>query len=84
MNRYLLFGGDTYYPLGGWDDFIESYETVDEAEEEALREESNEERREIILRYADSCVLLDWSHIIDKRNGNKVRSYYRGKVDTDG
>lgn len=22
MKRYMLFAGDTYYPAGGWDDFV--------------------------------------------------------------
>lgn len=31
MNRYLLFVGDTYYPSGGWDDFIGPYDSVSDA-----------------------------------------------------
>lgn len=26
MKRYLLFMGDQYYPLGGWDDFKTSFD----------------------------------------------------------
>jgi len=29
--RYLLFAGSSYYPLGGWDDFKKSFESLDEA-----------------------------------------------------
>ena len=28
---YLLFAGDFYYPNGGWDDYIGSFLTIDEA-----------------------------------------------------
>ena len=31
MKRYLLFRGDQWYPLGGWDDFFGSYDTIEEA-----------------------------------------------------
>ena len=33
MKRYLLFGGGYYYPMGGWLDFEDSYDTIDEAKE---------------------------------------------------
>lgn len=29
--RYLLFGYDTYYPLGGMNDLIDSFDTIEEA-----------------------------------------------------
>lgn len=31
MKRFLLFGGDRYYPLGGWYDIQEGYDTLKEA-----------------------------------------------------
>lgn len=31
MKRYLLFAGSYYYPGGGWDDFIQSFDTLEEA-----------------------------------------------------
>lgn len=33
--RFLLFGGEYYYPLGGWGDFIQDFATADEAKEYA-------------------------------------------------
>jgi hypothetical protein len=33
MKRYLLFCGDIYYPSGGWDDFVNYYDTIEEARE---------------------------------------------------
>jgi hypothetical protein len=32
MNKYLLFAGDEFYPEGGMDDFIGSYDTVAECQ----------------------------------------------------
>ena len=31
MKRYLLFTGEYYYPSGGWRDFRDSFDTVEEA-----------------------------------------------------
>lgn len=36
-DRFLLFGGDTYYPLGGWADFKGSFPNVKQAVAEAAR-----------------------------------------------
>lgn len=33
MKQFLLFGGDNYYPSGGWGDFKGSFDTVSEAVE---------------------------------------------------
>lgn len=31
MKRYAVFGFEGYYPSGGWNDFLESFDTVEEA-----------------------------------------------------
>lgn len=36
MKRYLLFAGDTYYPSGGWSDFVKDYDTEEEADADGL------------------------------------------------
>lgn len=33
MKRYLAFFGQTYYPMGGMNDFIGDFDTVEEAKE---------------------------------------------------
>jgi hypothetical protein len=33
MKRYLLFSGSNYYASGGWNDFREDYDTLEEAKE---------------------------------------------------
>lgn len=35
MKRFLLFGGDQYYPLGGWQDYKEDFSTKQSALREA-------------------------------------------------
>ncbi len=32
MKKYALFAGESYYPSGGWGDFVDSFDTVAEAE----------------------------------------------------
>lgn len=36
---YLVFAGNTYYPMGGWSDFIGTAKTVDAARLLALHEQ---------------------------------------------
>lgn len=31
MKRFLLFAGENYYPLGGWTDFRDDFDTLEEA-----------------------------------------------------
>lgn len=32
MKRFLLFAGDSYYPIGGWRDIKGSADTIEEAQ----------------------------------------------------
>lgn len=32
MKNFLLFAGSLYYPTGGWDDFVDSFATIEEAQ----------------------------------------------------
>ena len=51
--RYLLFGGDTYYPCGGMSDLSGSFDTLEAAEESAKNQEHE----------------FDWYHIYDSQTG---------------
>lgn len=33
MKRFLLFGGDHFYARGGWVDFLDSYDTLEDAKD---------------------------------------------------
>ena len=59
MKRYLLFSGSDYYPAGGWDDFINSFNTLIEAR--AAGEESNKEDKD-----------WKWFHIVDLKTGRRI------------
>ena len=50
MKRYLLFSGNDYYPTGGWGDFVDDFDTIEEAEAYARKEPLSE---------------WQWWHIID-------------------
>ena len=48
---YLLFAGFSYYPCGGFDDFIDSYSCIDSCK-----------RAFAILKKEHS---YDWAHVVD-------------------
>ncbi len=57
MKRFLLFSGPQYYPGGGWDDFIDSFDSLEEAQQ----------------YIADKCSEWgQWSHIIDTSTWEKI------------
>lgn len=71
MKRFLLFGGDTYYALGGFHDFVGSYDTyvgAFEVSEKMLSDMADDYR-------------LDWTHIVDSKTGEMV---YRSEVQAHG
>jgi hypothetical protein len=55
MKRFGLFGGDTYYALGGFNDFIGSYDFLENAVAEGHRRQS--------LDYGKDSI--SWWHVID-------------------
>lgn len=60
MNRFAMFGGVQYYGYGGWNDFIGSFETIDEVV-------SHWENNECKGR-------LEWYHCVDLESGKIVRA----------
>ena len=56
----MVFAGFLYYPGGGWEDFIGSCDTLEEARE--LRRATLEENYQ-----------YSWSHIVDLQTGEVVR-----------
>lgn len=41
MKRFLLFVFDEFYPRGGWNDFVDSYETLEAAQARARTRRSD-------------------------------------------
>lgn len=64
MKRYLLFHGYIYYPAGGWDDFEESFDTLDDAKAYVEKNRPNE-------TYS-SWGWYHWYHIIDSQTNEKI------------
>ena len=59
MKKILLFAGMKYYPAGGADDFVDSFESISEAKDH-------------ILKNAGS---YEWANIIDTETGDKMEIY---------
>ncbi len=36
MKRYAVFMYDNYYPSGGWHDFVEAFDSIEEAKKHAV------------------------------------------------
>ncbi len=58
MKRFLLFGGENYYPQGGFNDFIAEFDTYDEARKAAAYI-----KRDYSSKYNSYAV--DWTDIVD-------------------
>ena len=44
MKRYLVFGYDVYYPYGGLNDLIGTFNTEEEIDDYFLKEQSNKDK----------------------------------------
>lgn len=68
---FLLFGGRTYYSAGGWNDYLGSYFTVEEAVADGLalyniRHDYNKPHR-----YGD----VEWFHVVDIQRDEIVHKH---------
>ncbi len=58
LSRYLLFGGDFYYPSGGWFDFVKSSDDRLELMVEAL--ESDKDWAHIVDMEANQRIWMQY------------------------
>ncbi len=58
MKRYLLFAGDYYYPVGGMEDFIGDFSTIERAKNKGVELIKNNK--------------ADWAHVYDALNMEMV------------
>ncbi len=75
MKRYLLFGGDIYYPNGGWDDFVADGDTVESVTPTMVPQEWNQTRRGGKTRRIYpmfNASRLEWFHIIDSETMQQI------------
>ena len=56
MKRYLVFGGESYYARGGWNDFLVSFDELHQA------------KSFISAWKAEDRRTHEWAHIIDSHN----------------
>jgi hypothetical protein len=54
--RFLLFGFDRYYPGGGWNDFLGSFDTAEEAREFAAAQKYQPDCHDVIDTAAGESV----------------------------
>lgn len=56
MKSFLLFGGQAYYARGGWNDFVEGFDSIEEAKikAESLRVQKEREMEG-----------FEWWHVVD-------------------
>ena len=58
MKRYLLFAGHDYYPNGGWSDFHNDFNDLEQAKEMAL---------DLLSKHS-----YDWTQVVDTTIGRQV------------
>jgi len=63
MKRYLLFAGFDRYPEGGWGDFIDSFDSCEEAMAEGIAQDDD---------LGDKYRRYEWYHVIDSETGEYV------------
>lgn len=60
INKYLVFGGEAFYPIGGAEDFQDSFKSLDEAEKFCIIKYGNHNRQ--------------WFQIVDRKSMKIIRS----------
>lgn len=61
MKRYLVFAYHSYYPEGGWNDFVGSVDELAEVDQLLYDREKDD---------------YSWHHVIDTQTWEKVKVYY--------
>lgn len=69
MKRFLLFAGDTYYPIGGWDDHVESFDNIEEAVARASEMLASTDAPKTSRWWNYNH---DWAHVVDLEAGAVV------------
>ena len=65
MKRYLLFAGDQYYPRGGWSDFRDSFDSLEEAFIHGRQKDIS------------GSKWFDWCHVVDTETWTVEHDYER-------
>lgn len=75
MKRYLLFGGMRYYPSGGWEDFVNSFDSIDEAVKVGTEYKTRHgyeigNGKPMTIKYWDH----EWFMIVDRETGEIIKN----------
>lgn len=73
MKRYLLFAGDDYYPLGGWEDFQGDFDLCVNAKN--FRKYYFAGTYQHLAGLAQYEIAFDWKHIVDSHSGCVILVY---------
>ena len=71
---FALFAGENYYPGGGWNDYVGTFDSLDAAyaryiQGPANTDEPDEDGYVATYRY-------DWGHVVNVVSNNVVAKYY--------
>lgn len=76
MKRYLLFGGNNYYPSGGAEDFINDFDSIEETNQ-CIIQRSSEEKE-----FFTECDI--WYNILDTENRILIKEQRNCKLNCFG
>ena len=75
MKRYLVFMGRHYYPGGGMDDFVGSFNTIKECRKaitEKMKEEYYEHIHDSLLSHYRYQYENSWFHMVYSKTGEVI------------
>ncbi len=73
--RFILFSGFDYYPHGGWEDFHNSFDAIDEARNFITPEPRRRANNSLYLIYLINSSPYDWYQLIDLDTGKKINLF---------
>ena len=80
IQRFALFMGDNYYPLGGQDDFVCAGDSAEELRKQLVQKQDDRDYRprqpRILWRWTglDREAWCDWWQIADRATGKTIAS----------
>lgn len=66
--RYCLFGGERFYPTGGFGDYVKSADTVEALVQHVDENHTTEEKGDLFIEW-------NWGHIVDTETMKEVISF---------
>lgn len=73
--KFALLAGNHYYPEGGWNDHIGTFESLDAAYDR-YRQGKTYEYEGRFGRESGESFPYQWGHVVNLNSGNIVAKYY--------